>query len=80
MKKLKALNYGVDAFADDCELVCEQGKAMDAIADARLEFGKIGLTLNEDKCEILSRDGKVEFLSQDFVTPSAEPISFSHDL
>jgi hypothetical protein len=38
---------------------------------------EIGLTLNEDKCEILSRDGKVEFLSQTFL-PS--PVSFTDTL
>ena len=62
LKQLKEKGYRIVAFADDWVLVCKQGLADAAINDARSTFGGIGLTLNEDKCEILSRDGAIEFL------------------
>ena len=81
LKRLKQ-KYGVVAYVDDCLLICELGHAQEAIHDAKLEFGKIGLTLKDDKCEILSRDESIEFLSQKFINqaPDAVPESFSIDL
>ena len=62
LKRLRE-KYGVVVFADDCVLICDEGQAEEALSEAKERFADIGLTLNDDKCEILSRMNSIEFLS-----------------
>jgi hypothetical protein len=70
------LSYLLVAYADDVCLICDAGQEHAAINDATELFGEIGLTLNLDKCQILSEHPEegIEFLSQIF-TPEAQPLS-----
>ena len=59
---MKNKGYNIIVYADDICIVCKKENTDRAILDAKEEILKIGLTLNESKTQILSRDRKVEFL------------------